>query len=209
MKIQVQISWKGQSTRLGRASLSFSSGLYDIICLKQIVGLLNYRGLFIFSIDLFHGNHGRTQRSNLLINKVPVSLLEKGKKFYQIFPARPPQLCQKNIYVNRLKAAGAEEKRVFVLISQLRLEQVKLVNKKRPRLLILTDATISMDKVQFLRLIRLVFEGVNKKGLTAVAHSAFPNLLIDRERNEHVPSVCEVPFLALESHYRVWKIKIY
>ena len=60
-----------------------------------------------------------------------------------------------------------------------------------------------MDKVQYLRLIRLVFEGVNKKGLTAVAHSAFPNLLIDRERNEHVPSVCEVLFLALESHYRV------
>ena len=129
-------------------------------------------------------------------------MLEKGKKFYQIFPARPPQLCQKNIYVNRLKAAGAEEKRVFVLISQW-LEQVKLVNKKRPRLLILTGATISLDKIQYLRLIRLVFEGVNKKGLTAVAHSAFPNLLIDRERNEHVPSVCEVPFLALESHYRV------
>ena len=125
MKIQVQISWKGQSTRLGRASLSFSSGLHD----KQIVSLLNYRGLFVFSIDLFHGNYGRTQQSNLLINKVPVSLLEKGKKFYQIFPARPRQLCQENIYVNRLKAAGAEEKRVFVLISQ-RLEQVKLVNRR-------------------------------------------------------------------------------
>ena len=62
---------------------------------------------------------------------------------------------------------------------------------------------MDMDKDQYLRLIRLVFEGVNKKGLTAVAHSAFPNLLIDRERNEHVPSVCEAPFLALESHYRV------
>ena len=51
-------------------------------------------------------------------------MLEKGKKFYQIFPARPRQLCQENIYVNRLKAAGAEEKRVFVVISQVRTGQV-------------------------------------------------------------------------------------
>ena len=109
--------------------------------------------------------------------------MKRAKSFINFFPARPRQLCQENIYIDRLRTAGAKEKGVFVLISQ-RLEQVKLINKKRPRLLILTDTTISMDKVQYLRLIRLVFEGVNKKNSTAMAHSAFPNLFTYRPREE-------------------------
>ena len=123
------------------------------------------------------------RRRKMLINKIPVSLLDKGKKFFQFFPARPPQLCQENIYVNRLRPAGAKEKRVFVLISQQWLEQVKLVNKRMTQ-------TTNSHRCNYLSgygqrpisqtdQFRLVFEGVNKKKSTAMAHIAFPNLLID------------------------------
>ena len=132
--------------------------------------------------------------------------MKRAKSFINFFPARPRQLCQENIYIDRLRTAGAEEERVFVLISQ-RLEQVKLVNKRMTQ-------TTNSHRRNYLSgqspisqtdwFLKEWIKRIRQQWHTVLF---LIYLLIDRERNKHVPSVCEVPFLALESHYRVWKYK--